>query len=119
MRKTLLSVLCASSLLLSSLHAYAAPAQEVLGKDYTFPNRIEGLPQKLSDFKELQINSFVTNDGVKLSYWEAGEGKPLIFIPGWSANGAEYVASSVRSRNKRLARCNTQKAKYPNCDFLG
>ena len=99
MRKTLLSVLCASSLLLSSLHAYAAPAQEVLGKDYTFPNRIEGLPQKLSDFKELQINSFVTNDGVKLSYWEAGEGKPLIFIPGWSANGAEYINVIYLLRN--------------------
>ncbi|RYF45751.1 MAG: alpha/beta hydrolase [Cytophagaceae bacterium] len=52
---------------------------------------IAAVPAKLSDFKDLQINSFVTNDGVKLSYWEAGEGKPLIFIPGWSANGAEYV----------------------------
>jgi len=28
---------------------------------------------------------------VKLSYWEAGSGKPLVFIPGWSANGAEYI----------------------------
>jgi hypothetical protein len=71
--------------------AAAAPAVEVLGKDYEFTNKIEGFPAKLSDFKGLEINSFNTSDGVKLTYWEAGEGKPLIFIPGWSANGAEYV----------------------------
>jgi hypothetical protein len=28
----------------------AAPALAVLGKDFTFPNKIEGLPSKLSDF---------------------------------------------------------------------
>jgi non-heme chloroperoxidase len=28
---------------------------------------------------------------VKLTYWEAGSGKPLIIIPGWSANGAEFI----------------------------
>ncbi|MDR3488573.1 MAG: alpha/beta hydrolase [Bradyrhizobium sp.] len=49
------------------------------------------MPAKLSDFKDLQINFFKTSDGVKLAYWEAGEGQPLIFIPGWSANGAEYI----------------------------
>jgi pimeloyl-ACP methyl ester carboxylesterase len=81
----------ASALLLSATIVWAAPAVEVLGKDYVFPNKIEGLPAKLSDFKELQINSFQTSDGVKLSYWEAGSGQPLIFVPGWSANGAEYV----------------------------
>jgi len=63
---------------------------EVLGKDYEFPNKIEGFPAKLSDFNGLEIKSFNTSDGVKLTYWETGEGKPLIFIPGWSANGAEY-----------------------------
>jgi pimeloyl-ACP methyl ester carboxylesterase len=71
--------------------AVADPAVTVLGKDYIFPNKIAGLPGKLSDFADLQINTFKTNDGVKLSYWEAGKGRPLIFIPGWSANGAEYV----------------------------
>lgn len=81
----------ASALLLSATIVWAGPAVEVLGKDYVFPNKIEGLPAKLSDFKELQINSFQTSDGVKLSYWEAGSGQPLIFVPGWSANGAEYV----------------------------
>jgi pimeloyl-ACP methyl ester carboxylesterase len=81
----------ASSLLLSATIVWAGPAVEVLGRDYVFPNRIEGLPTKLSDFKGLQINSFQTSDGVKLSYWEAGNGRPLIFVPGWSANGAEYV----------------------------
>jgi pimeloyl-ACP methyl ester carboxylesterase len=81
----------ASALLLSATIVWAGPAVEVLGKDYVFPNKIEGLPAKLSDFKELQINSFQTSDGVKLSYWEAGSGQALIFVPGWSANGAEYV----------------------------
>lgn len=79
------------SLLLCSALANAAPAITVLGKDFTFPNKIEGLPAKLSDFKDLQINHFTTSDGVKLAYWEAGKGKPLVFIPGWSANGAEYL----------------------------
>lgn len=71
--------------------AAAEPATQVLGRDFAFPNRLEGLPGKLSDFSDLQINSFTTNDGVKLTYWEAGKGRPLIFVPGWSANGAEYV----------------------------
>jgi pimeloyl-ACP methyl ester carboxylesterase len=69
----------------------AAPAVQVLGRDFTFPQKIDGLPAKLSEFRDLQISSFTTNDGVKLVYWEAGEGSPVIFVPGWSANGAEYV----------------------------
>ncbi|MCV9878552.1 alpha/beta fold hydrolase [Brenneria izbisi] len=79
------------SLVLATSTALAEPALKVLGKDYTFPNRLEGLPGKLSDFPGLEINRFTTSDGVELAYWEAGQGKPLIFIPGWSANGAEYV----------------------------
>jgi len=78
-------------LLLSRMVMAATPAIEVLGSDYSFPNKLEGLPAQLSDFKGLQINSFETSDGVKLRYWEAGSGKPLVFIPGWSANGAEYI----------------------------
>jgi pimeloyl-ACP methyl ester carboxylesterase len=81
----------AAALLASASLVLAAPAVEVLGKDFTFPNKIESLPIKLSDFQGLQINTFETTDGVTLSYWEAGEGRPLIFVPGWSANGAEYV----------------------------
>ena len=69
----------------------AESALVVLGKDYAFPNKVEGLPTKLSDFPELQINSFVTSDGVKLAYWEAGSGEPLIFVPAWSASGANYI----------------------------
>lgn len=69
----------------------AAPALEALGRDYTFPNVIADMPKKLSDFSGLQVNNFTTNDGVKLSYWEAGTGNPLVFIPGWSANGAQYI----------------------------
>jgi pimeloyl-ACP methyl ester carboxylesterase len=71
--------------------APAAPALEVLGRDFTFPQALPDMPKKLSDVQGLQINQFTTQDGVKLSYWEAGKGQPLIFIPGWSANGAQYI----------------------------
>jgi len=86
-------VACALAVLLgsSAMHALAEPALKVLGRDFTFSHRIEGMPSKLSDFDGLQINTFVSNDGVKLAYWEAGRGEPLIFVPGWSANGAQYV----------------------------
>lgn len=90
MKKTLMHSLCAISIACSAAGANAAPAVQVLGKDFTFPNKLPGMPQKLSDFEDLKINSFTTDDGVKLSYWEAGQGKPLVFVPGWSANGAEY-----------------------------
>lgn len=33
---------------------------------------------------------FTTNDGVKLSYVEAGSGKPLVMVPGWSQSAAEF-----------------------------
>jgi pimeloyl-ACP methyl ester carboxylesterase len=69
----------------------AAPALKVLGKDFVFPLPQPGLPARLSDFSDLQINQFQTDDGVTLRYWEAGSGKPLVFIPGWSASGAEYI----------------------------
>jgi len=91
MRNVICLTLCALILVFSAGQALSASALSVLGKDYTFPNKIEGLPAKLSDFKGLEINSFTTSDNARLSYWEAGEGKPLIFIPGWSANGAEYI----------------------------
>jgi pimeloyl-ACP methyl ester carboxylesterase len=83
--------LTGSALTLASAIATAAPAVTVLGKDFAFPNKIDGVPTRLSEFKDLQINHFMTSDGVKLAYWEAGKGKPLVFIPGWSANGANYV----------------------------
>lgn len=103
MQRSLLRALCLLSLITASVQAVAAPAVEVLGQDFTFPHSIEGLPAKLSDFKELQINSFVTNDGVKLTYWEAGSGRPLVFIPGWSSNGAEYVnVMYVLAKNYRV-----------------
>lgn len=91
MRSPIRSALFALSLLVVHGLADAAPAMDVLGKDYTFPHPLAGLPARLSDFRDLQINAFTTRDGVRLSYWEAGSGKPLVFIPGWSANGAEYI----------------------------
>ncbi len=80
-----------AALLALAIPAFAAPAMSVLGRDFVFPHRVEGLPSRLSDFPDLQINFFTTGDGVRLAYWEAGSGKPLIMIPGWSANGAEFV----------------------------
>lgn len=66
-------------------------ALEYFGRDYEFRNSLPGLPKKLSDVEGLEIGSFKTNDGVCLSYWKAGKGTPLIFVPGWSSNGAEYI----------------------------
>jgi len=64
---------------------------EVHGGDFEFPHRLEGLPAKLSEFADLQVGTFSTGDGVTLSYWAAGAGDPLIFVPPWSASGASYV----------------------------
>lgn len=33
---------------------------------------------------------FTTNDGVQLHYLEAGSGRPLVMIPGWSQSAAEF-----------------------------
>lgn len=79
------------SFILLPVRSFAAPVVDVLGKNFTFPNAIPGLPEKLSDFKGLQINYFSTNDGVQLAFWEAGAGEPLVFNPGWSASGAEFI----------------------------
>jgi pimeloyl-ACP methyl ester carboxylesterase len=64
--------------------------QSILNGDFFFPHEIIGQPFKATDFEELKISSFSTSDNVNLSYWGAGTGRPLIFIPGWSANGAMY-----------------------------
>lgn len=82
--------LLVTSLLLSA-GVSAEAAVDVLKQDYVFPHKIDGFPEKLSDFSGLQINTFKTNDGVTLSYWEVGQGQPVVFIPGWSANGAEFI----------------------------
>ena len=86
----LCQVAVALSIAVASMAATGAPALQVLGRDFEFPHRLPDVPSKLSQFRGLEINSFTTNDGVKLSYWEAGSGDPLIFVPGWSANGAQY-----------------------------
>lgn len=66
-------------------------AVQALGQDYVFPHRIDGLPDRLSDFDDLEIGHFTTGDGVRLAYWAAGQGEPLILLPGWSSNGAEFI----------------------------
>lgn len=91
MRKLLRAAAAMLVLAATAGGASAAPALQVLGRDFEFPNRLTGLPAKLSDVSGLQINSFTTSDGVKLAYWEAGNGPPLIFVPGWSSNGAQYI----------------------------
>jgi non-heme chloroperoxidase len=106
MRKLIIAALTALLLGTTGSPASAEPALQVLGRDFTFPNRIEGMPARLSDFTGLEINSFTTNDGVRLSYWEAGRGRPLIFVPGWSANGAEYInVMYLLSRHYRVIGC--------------
>lgn len=70
--------------------AWVDPAVELLG-NYPFPKAIAGMPAKLSDFEGLETNSFVTNDGVRLNYWEAGSGDPIVFVPACGASGAEML----------------------------
>ncbi len=91
MRKQLAAAVWAFALGTHAMLAMADQAVDVLGRDFTFPQPIAGMPTRLSDFAGLRINTFVTNDGVKLAYWEAGHGRPLILVPGWSANGAQYI----------------------------
>ncbi|WP_323836215.1 hypothetical protein [Photorhabdus africana] len=66
-------------------------ALEFFGRDFNFPHTIKGLPEKLSDLRDLEIGFFKTSDEVSLSFWKAGKGETLIFIPGWSSHGAEYI----------------------------
>jgi non-heme chloroperoxidase len=75
----------------STARPAANPAIEVLGRDFTFPHRVDGMPARLSEVRELNIGAFVTSDSVRLAYREAGQGRPLGFLPGWSRNGAHYV----------------------------
>ena len=82
----LCQVAVAVSIAVGSMGAAGAPALQVLGRDFEFPHSLPDVPAKLSQFSGLEINSFTTNDGVKLSYWEAGSGEPLVFVPGRSAN---------------------------------
>ncbi|GAM30605.1 MULTISPECIES: alpha/beta fold hydrolase [Acinetobacter calcoaceticus/baumannii complex] len=81
------------SIVLTSLSPtiFAGNAVKEVGQDYVFPNKIKGFPEKLSDFKELEIKKFKTSDNVNIAYWEAGKGTPIVFVPGWSANGAEFI----------------------------
>ena len=53
MRIGIRTALLALTLIVSSSSVLAAPAMQVLGKDFAFPNTLEGLPAKLSDFKAL------------------------------------------------------------------
>lgn len=76
MRYIMARLILALTLAAAAHQALAAPAWSVPGKDRTFPNRIGGLPAKLTDFSDIEINFFRTSDGVRLSYWEAGHGKP-------------------------------------------
>jgi pimeloyl-ACP methyl ester carboxylesterase len=39
---------------------------------------------------EIKEGYFTTNDGYRLHYIEAGSGKPLVMIPGWSQTAAQF-----------------------------
>lgn len=41
--------------------------------------------------EEVREGTFRTNDGYTLHYFEAGEGKPIVMIPGWSQTAAQYA----------------------------
>ncbi|SDA85731.1 Pimeloyl-ACP methyl ester carboxylesterase [Pseudomonas sp. NFPP33] len=81
----------------------ATTALEILGADFVFPHAIEDMPERLSDIPGLSLNSFTTSDGVLLRYWEAGSGQALVFIPGWSAQGALCIyLLALLSRSHRV-----------------
>lgn len=48
------------------------------------------LPLGASADQSLKAGEFTTNDGVGLHYVEAGSGKPLVLIPGWSQSAAQF-----------------------------
>jgi pimeloyl-ACP methyl ester carboxylesterase len=41
---------------------------------------------------DVKSGYFTTSDGVRLHYLEAGKGKPLVMIPGWSQTAAQFRA---------------------------
>lgn len=94
---------CALGFTASSSITLAAYRPQVPGKDYVFQHACEDLPQ-LSDFKGLQINSFRNQRWREAQLLGAGAGKPLVFIPGWSATSAEYISnvSSLLSKHHRV-----------------
>ncbi len=51
---------------------------------------------------EIRKRSFITRDGTRLSYLEAGRGRPVVMIPGWSQTAAMFneqiLALSTRHR---------------------
>ena len=62
MRGLILAAAMALFAAASALSMRAEPAVQVLGRDFALPQWIAGVPATLSDFAELQINAFVTND---------------------------------------------------------
>lgn len=90
MRLITSSIILTIPLIFSSI-AKAESAVDFFGRDISFPNKVPGLPQKLSEVAGLKIREFTTNDKVKIRYWEAGTGKPLIIVPGWGTNGAWLI----------------------------
>lgn len=87
----ILRCLSVLALALAPIGVGAEPAASVLKRDFAFPEPVEGMPARLSEFPDLQINAFTTNDGVSISYWEAGSGEPVLFVPAWGSNGAELI----------------------------
>ncbi len=50
----------------------------------------QSVPKAASSAGGIQAGSFTTSDGVKLHYLEAGSGKPLVMIPGWSQTAEQF-----------------------------
>lgn len=73
---------------------------QIFSGNFQFPLPITGMPKSPSEFKELQIRTFSADETTTLTYWEAGRGTPLIILPGWSSNGAEFFYLFYLLRNK-------------------
>ena len=52
--------------------------------------------------EELTEGAFQTNDGYTLHYFEAGQGRPIVMIPGWSQTAAQFAGQMKLADRYRI-----------------
>ena len=69
-------------------------------------NKMKWPQSQCADFSDLQINSFMTSDGVMLTYWKAGRGQAAgcyarLVGERCSVHGAQYIKMYCHTRHLR------------------
>lgn len=69
-------------------------------------NKMKWPQSQCADFSDLQINSFMTSDGVMLTYWKAGRGQAAGFYARLvgercSVHSAQYIKMYCHTRHLR------------------